>query len=88
MNMQKTLISALIILTANLAHADAGTQMDCAAQIDKYLELVVAPTDRIADPVEPSARTSSANNAVAPVDCANAPYVGVCDEAAGAASAY
>lgn len=88
MNMQKILISALMVLAANLAHADADTQMDCAAQIDEYIELVVAPADRIADPVVPSAHTSAANNATALVDCAITPYVGVCDEADGAANTY
>lgn len=82
MNMQKILISALMVLAANLAHADAETQTNCALQIDEYIEPVVAPSDRIADPVEPSARTSAAHNAAALVDCSITPYAGVCDEAA------
>lgn len=57
MNMQKNLLAALMILTANFAHAEAGAG------------------------VQP-------DYAAAPVDCANAPYVGVCDELDDTASAY
>jgi hypothetical protein len=86
--MQKILIGALMVLAANLTHADANAQPDCAAQIDEYIELVVAPADRTADPVEPSTRTSATHNAAAPVDCAVTPYAGTCDEADGVANAY
>lgn len=86
--MKKFLISALIALSASLAHAETEPRPDTTADCVQYIGLAVSPSDRIASRDDSSTYIPAGDHLVAPVDCAMSPYMGICEAVEGTASAY
>lgn len=86
--MKKFLISALITLSASLAHAETDPRLDITEDCDQHIGLAVSTSDRIASHDDASTYTPAGGHLVTPIDCAITPYVGYCETVEASAPAY
>lgn len=86
--MKKFLISALVALSASLAHAETDSRPDTTEDCEHHIGLAVSPSDRIASRDDSSTYIPAGDHLVAPVDCAITPYVGYCETVEASAPTY